>query len=212
MKKLYIQTLLLLLGVFIGWIALLFVYAILYPDNQAGLDRFSGTALILSCSIIAGIALINGYTRLSNRISTMRVSCEGKRQHIENEKIELEDSIHKVMDFLTFYYRESARQSSTNALMDSLSSMLLRSADSLVGTQEFLRVILADQNARSNPEVQQMIAQITGKEASIRKAKQDYNSAVSSYNALLASFPANLLQSALGAVPLDYYTENRDML
>ena len=212
MKSPWVRMLLFLVSVFVGWCVLLFVYAMLTPDDPAGLDRFTGPALILSCAIVAIIALVNGYIQTSNRIFSLRTAAEAKKQQIENEKIELENSIQKVMAFLTFFYRESAKQSPAKLLLESLSSMLLRSSDSMVSTQEILKAIVADQSMRSNPEVQQMIAQITGKEASIRQAKQEYNNAVRSYNSYLSSFPASLLAATLSAVPLDYHSENAGLL
>lgn len=212
MKSPWVRMLLFLVSIFVGWCVLLFIYGMCTPDDQAGMDRFSGIAFLLSCVIVTIIALLNGYIQVSNRVFTLRASCEAKKQQIENEKVELDNSIQKVMAFLTFYYRESAKQSPTKTLLESLSSMLLRSTDSIVNAREILNAIVADQNMRSNPEVQQMIAQITGKEASIRQAKQAYNNAVSSYNSYLSGFPVNLLQLALGVFPLEYYAENKSTL
>lgn len=212
MRSPWVKALLLILFVFVGWVVLIFGASILTPDNQAAVDQFSNTAFFISLASVTIFSLFLGYIRLFNRITTMRSQCEGEKKQIETEKIELEELIKRMKAFFTFYNNESTKQSSSKALLESLSDINFRATGSQLLLRETIQAITSDQTMKSNAEFQQMMSRITAKEASISEAKRNYNNSVSDYNAYVNRFPAVMIQHFLGLSPIDYYYENSESI
>ena len=208
MKSSWVKALLLILFVFVGWVVLIFGASILTPDNQTAVDQFSNTAFLISLASVTIFSLFLGYIRLFNRVTTMRSQCEGKKQQIETEKIELEELIKRMKAFFTFYNNESTKQSSSKVLLESLSDIDFRATGSQLLLRETIQAITSDQTMKSNAEFQQMMSRIVAKEASISQAKRNYNNSVSDYNAYVNRFPIVMIQHFLGLSPIDYYYEN----
>lgn len=208
MKNPWVKALLLILFVFIIWIVLLFGYSILNPVNQPGTDHFSETALIVSIAIVLVFALVSGYIRFFNRVATMRTQCERAKQQIESEKAEMEEFLKRMKAFFYFYVNESAKQSSSRALFETLSDANFNSIRSQFLLSELIKAVASDQTMWSNTEFRQMMERITAKEESITAAKKSYNAAAGEYNAFINRFPAILFRANMGLTPFDYYYEN----
>lgn len=207
MKNVWIKGLLYLLAILILWVVLLFCFDVIASADQAQSDNFSGPAFITSLILVTLIILIRSYIRLANQIRTLRASCEGKRQQVENEKSELENLIKRMKAVSQFYYNETAKQSHAKYILESLNSVNLLDPGSQALIQSLIRSIASDITTRPNAELQQMLTLMATKEENFSKTKKDYNNTVSYYNAFISQFPVSLLQTPLNLVPLEYFYE-----
>ena len=206
MKNPWVKALLLILFVFILWIVFVFGYTIINPN--ADIDQLCANALIASIGIVLVSAALGGYIRFVNRVVTMRTHCESTKQQIENEKAEMEELLKRIKAFFYFYVNESAKQSSSRALFETLSDVNFNSIRSEFLLSELIKAVASDQSMRSNTEFQQMMERILAKDAGISTAKKNYNAAASDYNAYISRFPAILFQAAMGLTPFEYYYES----
>ena len=206
MKNPWVKALLLILFVFIIWIVIVFGYTIVNPN--ADVDQLSSNALIISFGIVLVSAALGGYIRFFNRVATMRTQCERAKQQIESEKTEMEEFLKRMKAFFYFYVNESAKQSSSRALFETLSDANFNSIRSQFLLSELIKAVASDQTMWSNTEFRQMMERITAKEESITAAKKSYNAAAGEYNAFINRFPAILFRANMGLTPFDYYYEN----
>lgn len=206
MKNPWVKALLLILFVFIIWIVIVFGYTIVNPN--ADVDQLSSNALIISIGIVLVSAALGGYIRFFNRVATMRTQCERAKQQIESEKAEMEEFLKRMKAFFYFYVNESAKQSSSRALFETLSDANFNSIRSQFLLSELIKAVASDQTMWSNTEFRQMMERITAKEESITAAKKSYNAAAGEYNAFINRFPAILFRANMGLTPFDYYYEN----
>ncbi len=210
MKNPWVKALLLILFVFIIWIVFVFGYAIVDPN--ADVDQLSSNALIISIGIVLVSAALGGYIRFFNRVATMRTQCERAKQQIESEKAEMEELLKRMKAFFYFYVSESAKQSSSRALFETLSDANFNSIRSQFLLSELIKAVASDQSMQSNTEFRQMMERITAKEESITAAKKSYNAAAGEYNAFINRFPAILFRANMGLTPFDYYYENNAII
>ena len=210
MKNPWVKALLLILFVFIIWIVIVFGYTIVNPN--ADVDQLSSNALIISIGIVLVSAALGGYIRFFNRVATMRTQCERAKQQIESEKAEMEEFLKRMKAFFYFYVNESAKQSSSRALFETLSDANFNSIRSQFLLSELIKAVASDQTMWSNTEFRQMMERITAKEESITAAKKSYNAAAGEYNAFINRFPAILFRANMGLTPFDYYYENNAII
>ena len=210
MKNPWVKALLLILFVFIIWIVIVFGYTIVNPN--ADVDQLSSNALIISIGIVLVSAALGGYIRFFNRVATMRTQCERAKQQIESEKAEMEEFLKRMKAFFYFYVNESAKQSSSRALFETLSDANFNSIRSQFLLSELIKAVASDQTMWSNTEFRQMMERITAKEESITAAKKSYNAAAGEYNAFINRFPAILFRANMGLTPFDCYYENNAII
>lgn len=191
-----------MIGLALGWLFYLFVFAIFTPEDEEIADKFCYISLILSFVTMVIYTIISDY----NYLKRIEITTSSLYSNISVYKKRQNDLLLKSQDVISQFLNHESDIQKTVA--QSRNDSIEKICNSKIKTLTDLKLTIEKYpDLKADKHIGNLFAQIEESENTVLNSKLTYNEYVTYYNWGMVSFPSILFSNIWKLKPLELYVD-----